>query len=333
MHIKRGKLTALWVPAVVLAWTLMSCTLAVPSLPLSGAQKATADLQTAIAVIQTATAQAGASDSLPTVILTIGTLPPVAPAGCVDNAVFVGDVTVPDNSVFNPGQPFDKTWRLRNTGTCAWGAGYRLVFLSGHLMGAQNSVGVPLTPPVGLADATVAMTAPASPGVYSSVWQMMNAGGQRFGLRFTTVIQVPAPAPPPVPPSATFTVPPPPPLATATNTPPEPLAVKVEITADETAINAKECTYIRGYVEGASAAWLDGEPVVAGYAEKKVCPCSNKTYELKADLLNGEHRTRTVTINVTGSCITPLVTLAIPKPFPLLTLVIPKPFPLLPVGP
>jgi hypothetical protein len=322
---------------MVLAWTLMSCTMALPALQPANTQKATADLQTAIAVIQTATAQA-ASGTLPTVILTIGTVAPpvgtVAPVGCVDNALFVGDVTVPDNTVFNPGDRFDKTWRLRNAGTCAWGAGYRLVFLSGNLMGALNSVGVPLTNPDNSADRTVAMTAPASPAVYSGVWQMMNASGQRFGPKFTTVIQVPAPAPPPVPPSATFTVPPPPPLATATNTPPAPLAVKVEITADETAINAKECTYIRGYVEGASAAWLDGEPVVAGYAEKKVCPCVNKTYELKANLLNGEVRTRTVTINVTGSCVAPLVTLAKP-PLLLMTLAPAKPFPfpLLTVGP
>jgi hypothetical protein len=321
MRTDRGKLSTLVIPAVVLLWSLLSCT--VPQTPASqpGAGKSTADLQTAIAVIQTATEQArlAATGGAPLLALTVEIAPPIAtapPAGCVDNAAFVGDVTVPDNSVFNPGDRFDKTWRIRNSGTCTWGAGYRLIFVSGNIMGAQSTAGVALTDPGSSADLTVAMTAPAGPGIYSGTWQLTNAGGQRFGPKYTVIIQVSAPSPPTV----TLTVPPIP-----TNTaPPPPLPAKIEITADETALKAGECTYIRAYVEGVSSAWLDGTPVVGGYQEKKACPCASTTYELKADLMNGEHRTRTVKIDVTGFClkpIMPLVTIAKPLlPMPLVTL-------------
>jgi hypothetical protein len=34
-----------------------------------------------------------------------------------DGSAFVTDVTVPDNTAYLPGASFNKTWRLRNTGT------------------------------------------------------------------------------------------------------------------------------------------------------------------------------------------------------------------------
>ena len=43
-------------------------------------------------------------------------------APCTYRATFLGDVTIPDNTLISPGQPFRKTWRLRNDGTCAWGS-------------------------------------------------------------------------------------------------------------------------------------------------------------------------------------------------------------------
>ena len=49
-------------------------------------------------------------------------------------------VTVPDGTVFNPGDTFTKTWRLENTGSCAWTTGTALVFTSGDLMGAPTEV-------------------------------------------------------------------------------------------------------------------------------------------------------------------------------------------------
>ncbi len=38
------------------------------------------------------------------------------------------DVTVPDNTVMSPGQDFVKTWKVKNNGSCPWGAGYALAY-------------------------------------------------------------------------------------------------------------------------------------------------------------------------------------------------------------
>ena len=42
---------------------------------------------------------------------------PTATSNC-DNADFVTDITIPDETVIEPGEDFTKTWRLKNTGTC-----------------------------------------------------------------------------------------------------------------------------------------------------------------------------------------------------------------------
>ena len=70
MRTNRGKLGVLLVAALAVMLTLMSCTLAQFSTGSGGTQKATADLQTAIAVIQTATAQQSAT--APSIVLISG---------------------------------------------------------------------------------------------------------------------------------------------------------------------------------------------------------------------------------------------------------------------
>ncbi|NJM41400.1 MAG: hypothetical protein HC853_11870 [Anaerolineae bacterium] len=63
--------------------------------------------------------------------------PTVAPststtANCVNRAGNVRDATVPDDTPFKPGVTFVKTWRIKNVGTCTWGAGYTVVFSVGR---------------------------------------------------------------------------------------------------------------------------------------------------------------------------------------------------------
>lgn len=38
------------------------------------------------------------------------------------------DVTIPDDTVMTPGQPFSKTWRLENAGSCTWTRQYAVTF-------------------------------------------------------------------------------------------------------------------------------------------------------------------------------------------------------------
>lgn len=115
------------------------------------------------------------------------------------SAAFEADVTVPDGTQFQPGQSFDKTWRIRNDGDCPWGEGYKLAFASGSKMGAPDSASLPPTKPGETADVTVKMTAPQKGGTYSSFWQAVDDKGQPFGQKIFVKIVVPGAEPPPPP--------------------------------------------------------------------------------------------------------------------------------------
>lgn len=150
-------------------------------------------------------------------------------SGCTLNASFVADVTIPDNSQLEPGVRFTKTWRFRNSGTCNWEAGFRLVFIGGSLMDAPPSVAVPATASGSTADVTVEMTAPTEPGTYRGNWRIQSNTGVPFGHVVYVLIVVPSPTPTPTPtitPTLTLTPTPsptttPPPTATPTLTPTE----------------------------------------------------------------------------------------------------------------
>ena len=107
---------------------------------------------------------------------------PTAPANGCDQARFIKDVTIPDNTILQPNATFTKTWRLANAGNCTWSTAYALVLTGGVGMGAPSVV--PLgssTAPGGTIDISVNMQAPAQPGSYRSEWMLRNANGQVFG--------------------------------------------------------------------------------------------------------------------------------------------------------
>jgi len=113
------------------------------------------------------------------------------PAACINDAQFERDVTIPDGTALAANQTFDKVWRLRNSGTCAWGAGYQLVFVSGTAMTTNTVVNVPATAPGASVDLKVPMTAPSSPGNYTGIWQLRAPNGTLFGVRVIVMITVP----------------------------------------------------------------------------------------------------------------------------------------------
>ncbi len=124
-----------------------------------------------------------------------------------DRANFVEDVTIPDGTEMQPGQSFDKVWRLRNAGTCTWNSGYSLVFESGDAMGGPAAL-VLTTGTVGPGqelDVTVELIAPQDPGTYRGDWQLRNAAGQTFGVgptadsTFWVEVDVAGPTPTPSP--------------------------------------------------------------------------------------------------------------------------------------
>ncbi len=114
--------------------------------------------------------------------------------GCTLNAAYAADVTVPDGTHMAPGETFVKTWRIRNSGTCDWAAGYTLVFMSGDQMGASASVAVPATAAGSTADVSVNMAAPSTPGTYRGNWRVQSDTGTVFGSSVYVRIVVPEPA-------------------------------------------------------------------------------------------------------------------------------------------
>jgi hypothetical protein len=103
---------------------------------------------------------------------------------CVDKAEFVNDVSIPDDTVFLPGESFAKTWRLKNAGTCTWTTSYALVFVSGDQMGATSPTTLPAEVKPGQeADLSVQFKSPGTPATYRSDWALSNASGVKIGLK------------------------------------------------------------------------------------------------------------------------------------------------------
>jgi len=116
------------------------------------------------------------------------------PGGCTLNASYVADVTIPDDTELAPGTAFAKTWRIRNSGTCDWGSGFTLAFVSGDHMGGPSSVAVPATVAGSTADVSVNLTAPGAPGTYRGNWRVRSDEGVAFGSTIYVRIVVPEPA-------------------------------------------------------------------------------------------------------------------------------------------
>lgn len=114
--------------------------------------------------------------------------------GCTLNAGYVADVTIPDDTPLAPGTTFRKTWRIRNTGTCAWEAGTRFIYVNGDPLGGPPEIVSPLAAPGASVDVNVDFVAPATPGTYRSNWQLQAPDGTRFGQMFYVQIVVPTPA-------------------------------------------------------------------------------------------------------------------------------------------
>jgi hypothetical protein len=102
-----------------------------------------------------------------------------APGGCTDGMQFLGDVTVPAGTVFEPGEAFLKTWRVRNAGFCDW-AGYHAVFVGGEPIGALDQA-IPDTPAGEEVEISIEMTAPDMPGTYVAGWQVQSPNGANLG--------------------------------------------------------------------------------------------------------------------------------------------------------
>lgn len=93
------------------------------------------------------------------------------------------DVSVPDDTSMEPGQPFTKIWRLQNAGECTWTTGYRVTFFSGEMLGAVNNLALSREVSKGESiDIAIDMVAPNRAGTFQGNWKLRNPDGMAFGI-------------------------------------------------------------------------------------------------------------------------------------------------------
>ena len=132
----------------------------------------------------------------PPLIATLANLTPFAttivaiPTSSCNMMSYVNDVTIPDNTPMTPGQTFTKTWKIKNSGTCAWDAGFKFAFTGGDAMGGATYTLPQSVPANTETEISVAMTAPSKTGSIRGNWRMSTAAGQFFGDEVYLIILV-----------------------------------------------------------------------------------------------------------------------------------------------
>ena len=227
------------------------------------------------------------------------TTAPAAPV-CENGMAFVADLNLDDKNMTAPpilqlNQSFSKSWRLRNTGTCAWQPDFAVTYVNGNRDGAQMQ-GQPVqmgkvVQPGDTIDLSANLIAPNAYGTFQAFWKLRDGNGQYFGEVFWVGIQIPNPNPPP---------PPPPPPANNTPNP----TLNPNLRADAAWIKAGQCNTIRWDVDNINAAFFvtGGNAIgVGGHDSRSVCPTATTTYVLRVITRNNVSTDFPIVINVDGS--------------------------------
>lgn len=124
---------------------------------------------------------------------------PTPPGYCVNGMDFVKDLNYYDESMQNPpeldaGESFQKGWRLRNVGSCAWNPKYYLAYAGGDSsasgMGGSPTYVVGTVEPGQTYDMYVNLEAPDDPGTYLGFWSLFDPANTAFGDRVWVGIEV-----------------------------------------------------------------------------------------------------------------------------------------------
>lgn len=176
---------------LILAMTIVACQNTVPT-PANEMDSLFTQAALTVQAMQTQEPTATVPPVVPTVTATptltlpsptpTNTPPPTAISQC-DWVAFVKDVTIPDGTVIEQNKTFNKTWRLKNRGTCTWTTSYSLVFSSGSLMDGPINMALPQNVnPEETIDISVTLKAPDKLGSYRGYWMLKNASGVLFGI-------------------------------------------------------------------------------------------------------------------------------------------------------
>jgi len=115
---------------------------------------------------------------------------PATAHGCY-NATLVADVTILYAPLFEAGDRFTKTWRIKNTGSCDWPRGFKIAYVSGDHFGTDTTTINQKVLTGAVTEISLDMIAPALNGVVASNWQITTDIGKPFGPVLSVAITLP----------------------------------------------------------------------------------------------------------------------------------------------
>lgn len=122
-------------------------------------------------------------------IILPGSNPTATAIGCYNSALV--SETIPAGSKMDPGERFEKTWTIKNTGTCDWARDFMFEFAGGYdFQGADRVRITQKVAPGATVDISMSIDAPSDSESYSSSWRMTTDDGSSFGQFFTIDIKV-----------------------------------------------------------------------------------------------------------------------------------------------
>lgn len=97
--------------------------------------------------------------------------------------------TIPDDTIFDPGTSFTKTWTVMNSGTCDWTTDFQLVYLSGDQMGGISPTFLSSNVPAGnMIDLILPLSSPANAGTYRGDWALQADDGTMIAYFWVQII-------------------------------------------------------------------------------------------------------------------------------------------------
>jgi hypothetical protein len=171
-----------------------------------GANVSEQEIATAVAL----TVQAQNTEAAPTTQTPIATLTPLpSPTGATPTntakptsqppsagelacmSASLVDETIPDGTIVTPGQKFTKIWYIKNTSTCTWTTGYKIVFWDGNVMGGGFVYNFPQQAlPGDTVEVPLLLTAPTEEGTHQGFWKLQTPGGSSFGVGYDSPFYV-----------------------------------------------------------------------------------------------------------------------------------------------
>jgi hypothetical protein len=107
---------------------------------------------------------------------------PTQDPNCTNEALFIADITIPDETIISASEALTKTWEVQNVGTCTWNESYSLNFANGDQMNSLLSIPLSTTAPEENLQISVDLISPTVNGTFTGIYQFKDTNGQVFNI-------------------------------------------------------------------------------------------------------------------------------------------------------